>query len=135
MTVIAKLLTTPIKFPKAMPSNWVLKQIAFPPLKEHFKNSEINGEIRAPKISYRDQWRIRLACRAADIPEESVGLPPLPAAELKRHYTIKGSQRPVEQDKRAAKIQENMAHMTKRIATWKADKKKAKLASIPDMPF
>lgn len=62
--------------PRRMPTNWVLKQLAFPPPVNAFKPGEtLDGRQTPPRISYRNQERIRRACAMADIDPESIGLP------------------------------------------------------------
>jgi hypothetical protein len=114
-----------------MPSDWVLKQIAFPPPKEHFL--AMDGKL--PRISYHNQLRIRRACVLAGVNCNSIGLPNMPEDPIKFNYNMKGSKRPVDLQKRAMKIEENMKQMPARIAAWKAERAKIKLALKPDMPF
>ncbi|KAJ3332745.1 hypothetical protein HDU76_013230 [Blyttiomyces sp. JEL0837] len=67
----------PKSMPKEMPNDWVLKQIAFPPHPSEFQPTRTaDGLIRPPKISYRNQERIRKACLLAGLdPIKTVGLP------------------------------------------------------------
>lgn len=67
-----------------MPTNWVLKQIAFPPLPKMYEmGTTLDGRETLPRISYRyniqltirNQERIRRACAMADIDPSSIGLP------------------------------------------------------------
>ncbi|KAI9366010.1 hypothetical protein DFJ73DRAFT_792189 [Zopfochytrium polystomum] len=75
-----------MRIPKAMPKDWVLKQIAFPPAKEAFTPAlSLDGQrLLKPDISYRNQARIRKACILAGLdPKEVVGLPdPIPKRQL-----------------------------------------------------
>ncbi|KAI8928624.1 hypothetical protein BC831DRAFT_548177 [Entophlyctis helioformis] len=137
MTRIVSAATPLVRLPKVMPSNWVLKQIAFPPPKSHFEPScDAKGRRLPPRISPADQDRIRLACRIAGIDAEAVvGLPPVAAARLSQKQLIPTSKRALEKFLRQQKIADNMAKMPERIAAWKEERRKAKAAAVPDMPF
>ncbi|KAJ3195343.1 hypothetical protein HK101_000455 [Irineochytrium annulatum] len=67
----------PKSIPARMPTDYILKQIAFPPPQSHFHAfTTIDGSIRPPLISYRNQWRIRKACALAGLdPVTAVGVP------------------------------------------------------------
>ncbi|KAJ3286635.1 hypothetical protein HK104_008930 [Borealophlyctis nickersoniae] len=131
-----KPLKSGVKFPKRMPTNWVLKQISFPPPKSWFEPSvTLDGRTRPPKISGGNQHRIREACLMAGLPpEETVGLPPFQFEE-KIDPVPRGSHRVVEKYEREKKIAENMATMPERIAAWREEKRRAKEAAKSDMPF
>lgn len=133
---MSKLLINPVRIPKQMPSDWILKQIAFPPPKEYYSPKTLeSGKICPPKISYRNQLRIRHACILANISPESIGLPPVPVESPKRFYDIKGSKAPQKIHSRALKIEQNMKEMPQRVAAWRAEKRKQRLAAVPEMPF
>lgn len=72
-----------IRFPKGMPSDAILRYIAFPPPPSSFL-PPASGK-GGPKIPLRVQAKIRLACQMADLdPVKTVGLPPeLSREELK----------------------------------------------------
>ncbi|KAL2918303.1 hypothetical protein HK105_202230 [Polyrhizophydium stewartii] len=126
-----------VRVPKTMPTDWVLKHIAFPPPKAHFLPSVLpSGRTMPPRISLADQERIRLACKLAGIDAERVvGLPAEQPVDVsaKSLYPKRSSE--LEKFIREKKIAENMAKMPERIAAWKEERRKAKESAKPDMPF
>jgi hypothetical protein len=65
-----------LHMPKRMPTNWVLKQIAFPPIPTAFQSGlTLDGRKTPPRISFRNQERIRRACAMASLDPESIGIP------------------------------------------------------------
>ncbi|KAJ3080743.1 hypothetical protein HK102_002847 [Quaeritorhiza haematococci] len=139
----------PVLFPKQFPNAWVLKQIAFPPPKAYFQpQSNIDGQPRPPRISGRNQERIREVCLIAGIdPVKVVGLPETPvtvgaAENVKGDEKVdameslpRGSKRVLDKYEREKKIEDNMAKMQERIAKWREEKRKLKEKNRPDMPF
>ncbi|KAJ3217159.1 hypothetical protein HDU67_008379 [Dinochytrium kinnereticum] len=130
----------PTSIPKRMPTDWVLKQIAFPPPPSSFAPFRtLDGEMRSPRISQRNQARIRKACLLAGLdPVKVVGLPPADiAAEAKKsvYKMPKGSKKEMQKFEREKKIAENMSRMDDKIAAWKEERRKARDAKKPDMPF
>ncbi|KAJ3413520.1 hypothetical protein HDV05_007903 [Chytridiales sp. JEL 0842] len=119
-----------------MPTDWVLKQIAFAPPPSAFQPyTTPNGDLRPPAISVRNQARIRKACLLADLdPTLVVGLPEKEDGNV-RYKLKKGDGREIKAFKRQLKIEENMSKMAERISTWKEEKRKERKSKIPDMPF
>ncbi|KAJ1545317.1 hypothetical protein HK405_008008, partial [Cladochytrium tenue] len=80
----------PKRLPPQMPSDWVLKQIAFPPPRAAFAGAGSSSAADAPRarirasISFRNQARIRQACELAGLdPATVVDLPPpMPKRQL-----------------------------------------------------
>eukprot|EP00842_Homolaphlyctis_polyrhiza_P005108 jgi/Hompol1/5599/HPOL_004569-RA len=120
-----------------MPTNWVLKQIAFPPPPSHFKPSVTSsGRTLPPRITFGQQERIRFACKLAGIDAERVvGLPPATEVAVSPLSFYSKNDGAVEKFIKSKKIAENMAKMPERIASWKEEKRKAKESKKPDMPF
>ncbi|KAI9102707.1 hypothetical protein DFS34DRAFT_610210 [Phlyctochytrium arcticum] len=124
------------RFPSRMPTDYILKQIAFPPPAAALRPiTALDGTVRQPRISGRDQWRIHKACRMAGLDAvEVVGLQPEVANTVK--YTMpKGYNREIEKYTREKKIETNMADMPKRVETWKEERRKTKAAAKPLLPF
>ncbi|KAI8822181.1 uncharacterized protein EV422DRAFT_525970 [Fimicolochytrium jonesii] len=123
------------KFPSRMPTSYVLKQIAAPPpAAAYHPTTLLDGKVRPPRISYRDQGRIRKACRMAGIDPASIGLPP----EVVTYPAVKqpkGSEKEVKKYTREKNIVENMAKMDERIAEWKEERRKLKESTKPELPF
>ncbi|KAI9205366.1 uncharacterized protein BJ171DRAFT_441565 [Polychytrium aggregatum] len=130
-----KLAAHAVRFPKKMPTNWVLKQIALPPPADKFHPTTFfDGRPRPPKISLKQQERIREACWMAGLdPVKTVGLPEV--SEEKTVQLPRGSQHEVDRYERQKKIRENMSGMADRIATWRKERRAAKQASKPEQPF
>ncbi|KAJ3114041.1 hypothetical protein HDU96_002629 [Phlyctochytrium bullatum] len=126
----------PMSIPKRMPTDWVLKHIAFPPPPSHFAPQRtLDGELRPPRISIRNQARIRKACVMAGLdPHEVVGLPVKETTE-KEYKMPKGNKREIKKVERQHRIEENMKKMDAKIKAWREEKRKAKEAKKPDLPF
>ncbi|KAJ3022131.1 hypothetical protein HKX48_006960 [Thoreauomyces humboldtii] len=124
------------KFPSRMPTAYVLRHLAFPPPPSHYQPSvQLDGSVRPPQVSFRDQGRIRKACRMADIdPIAVLGLPE-EVATHKKAVQPRGNKREVKLYEKEKKIEESMARMDERIASWKEERRKAKEAAKPEMPF
>ncbi|KAL3898008.1 MAG: hypothetical protein SGCHY_003035 [Lobulomycetales sp.] len=132
-----------------MPTNWVLKQLAFPPPVNAFKPGEtLDGRQTPPRISYRNQERIRRACAMADIDPESIGLPSRMARAremsdqerqssqvLHKMQISKSTKKIIAQAERRKKIEENMERMDERVRSWKEEKAKIRQKSRPTIPF
>ncbi|KAJ3094763.1 hypothetical protein HDU97_007623 [Phlyctochytrium planicorne] len=148
----------PTSIPKRMPTDWVLKQIAFPPPPSAFTVFKtLDGELRPPRISVRNQARIRKACLLAGLDAKGiVGLPDpvrkgknVEASDASKTdggkgkgkgrdaqaKMPKGSKKEIAKFERKKKIEENMAKMDERIAAWREERRKLKSSNRPDMPF
>ncbi|KAI8585737.1 hypothetical protein BDZ88DRAFT_502034 [Geranomyces variabilis] len=125
------------KFPSRMPTAYILKQIAHPPPPAAFQPQLLlDGSTRPPQISVRDQGRIRKACRMAGIDSlAAVGVPAEEIAYLKKPAQPKGNVKEIKAYQKEKKIAESMARMDERIAAWKEERRKAKAAEKPEMPF
>ncbi|KAJ3155264.1 hypothetical protein HDU86_004354 [Geranomyces michiganensis] len=124
------------KFPSRMPTAYILKQIAFPPPPSAFQPSVLlDGSIRPPQISIRDQGRIRKACRMAGL--DALATVGVPAEQItyKKAAQPKGSAKEVKAYQKEKKIAESMARMDERIALWKEERRKVKDAARPEVPF
>ncbi|TPX58701.1 hypothetical protein PhCBS80983_g02926 [Powellomyces hirtus] len=124
------------KFPSRMPTAHILKQIAFPPPPTAFQPTVLlDGSVRAPQISIRDQGRIRKACRMAGLDAAvAVGLP-FEEVKFKKAVQPKGNIKEIKLYEKEKKIAESMARMDERIAAWKEERRKAKESAKPEMPF
>ncbi|KAI8851606.1 hypothetical protein BC829DRAFT_360959, partial [Chytridium lagenaria] len=131
----------PTSIPKRMPTDWVLKQIAFPPPPTAFVPFRtIDGELRSPRISQRNQARIRKACVLAGLDAEKVvGLPPAPVKIFGKKISYLSNMSCVHLTYltffREKKIMENMSKMDDKLSAWREERRKAKESKKPDMPF
>ncbi|KND04918.1 uncharacterized protein SPPG_00609 [Spizellomyces punctatus DAOM BR117] len=126
------------RFPSRMPTDHILKQIAFPPPPAAFRETiSLDGSVRPPRIGIREQGRIRKACRMAGLDSvANLGLPAEVGGIFKaKAVQPKGTKKELEQYNREKKIAENMAKMPERIAAWKEERRKAKEAAKPELPF
>ncbi|RKO90059.1 hypothetical protein BDK51DRAFT_26925 [Blyttiomyces helicus] len=96
------------RWPRFMPDDWILKQIAFP-----------NPAAFRPRAT--DQAEIRHVCKMAGIdPVAYVGLPPeVEVVKALPNGPPKVATREIKRYERKKKIAENMAQMPERIAKWK----------------
>ncbi|KAJ3384784.1 hypothetical protein HDU92_003423 [Lobulomyces angularis] len=134
-----------LHMPKTMPNNWVLKQIAFPSPEANFKPFQTidEGVFTEPRISWRNQERIRRGCMLAGIDPKEVGLKDKRRPDEKYVNKMlkfsgdvkKETENLVAKIDRREKIEENMIKMEERIQKWREEEKKLKLKAKNLIPF
>jgi predicted DNA-binding antitoxin AbrB/MazE fold protein len=118
------------RFPKKMPNNYILSMVAHQPPASDFAPLKTEAGTLKPKISYAKQLRIKSCADLIGVdtvfklsqPELTVKLP-------------KGSKTLLEKADRQKRVSENMKRMDKRIEEYRKERRKAKEAKKPDMPF
>ncbi|KAI8813006.1 hypothetical protein BJ742DRAFT_673099 [Cladochytrium replicatum] len=129
-----------IRFGKQMPTNWVMKQIAFPPPRADFRPQPSflhMNKLQPPRISFRNQARIRRTCMVAGVDPASIGLPSVEEtnAFIVALQSQPHSGYPTPEDVPEKKIHKNMSAMPETIARWEQDQEKALKSTKPTLPF
>ncbi|KAI9015474.1 hypothetical protein DFJ74DRAFT_680283 [Hyaloraphidium curvatum] len=128
-----------LMLPDEMPSTWLLKQLTFRHPASHFRpHKSASGAWRPPKISLRNQARIRKAALLCGIdPVAQLGMPEKKENWGQRIVVLPEGKGDVERYLRRKKISEAMATMDERVKTWKERKRarRERRRAIPRVPF
>ena len=119
-----------IRLPKRMPTNFVLSKVAFPPSIQDLETKETPNGIVKPKLSFKDQWRIKKCSEFINEPTPIKLEHPQTVLKLQ-----KGPKFPLTKIDRQRKISENMKRMDTRISDYIKERRKIKDSKKPELPF
>ena len=108
-----------------MPTNFVLANVAFPP-----PLADLESNAGKPKLSYKNQWRIKHCADFINMPTTINLQEPLQSFKLQ-----KGPKFPITKMERQLKIVEKMKGMEQRIQEYRKERRKVKESKRPELPF
>ena len=112
-----------IRMPKRMPTNFVLSKIAVPPELKDLESMK-------PKLSFKNQWRIKNCADFIKVPTPINLSLPTPVIKLQ-----KGPKFPITKLHRQQKISDNMKRMDSKIQDYVKERRKIKESKKPELPF
>ncbi|KAJ3339362.1 hypothetical protein HDU93_008367 [Gonapodya sp. JEL0774] len=109
-----------IKLPRRFPTDWVFQQASYRHPASDFKPTLVNGVWWKPRVSLRNQARIRKVALLCGLdPVKDVGLPEKEVREVKVFAKLPEGKNEMKKYERQKRQQELLQKMPEMIATWK----------------